>query len=58
MLAAVTGIRALVRRAAAGSRTTISNTKMVQPSQVKPSWNMCATASHGTFFPAKGRDKE
>ena len=37
MVAAVKGIKALVSRAAAGSRTTIMSTKTVNPTQLKPS---------------------
>jgi hypothetical protein len=37
IVAAVTGIRALVNKAAAGRSSTASNTKMVNPSQTKPS---------------------
>jgi hypothetical protein len=56
MVAAVTGMRALVKRAAAGSRTTISTTKMVNPNQTNPSWNMFAIVFMIFFSAAEGRD--
>lgn len=37
IVAAVRGIKALVNKAAAGSKTTASNTKIVNPSQTRPS---------------------
>jgi hypothetical protein len=37
MVMAVAGIKARVKRAAAGSTTTMSNTSMVHTTQVKPS---------------------